>query len=55
MAVSRREVDVDDLLVRARNGEPRAVARLISLVENDAPGLRDIAAALAPYGGHAQV
>jgi LAO/AO transport system kinase len=55
VAVSRREVDVDDLLVRARKGQPRAVARLISLVENDAPGLRDIAAALAPYGGHAQV
>jgi LAO/AO transport system kinase len=31
------------------------VARLISLVENDSPLLREVAAALAPYGGHAQV
>ena len=31
------------------------MARLISLVENDAAELREIAAALAPSGGHAQV
>ena len=31
------------------------MARLISLVENDTPVLREVAAALAPYGGHAQV
>jgi LAO/AO transport system kinase len=55
VAVSRRDVDVADLVERARDGQPRAVARLISLVENDAPVLREIAAALAPYGGHAQV
>ena len=55
MAVSRRGVDVADLVRRASDGEPRAVARLISLVENDTGELRDIAAALAPYGGHAQV
>jgi LAO/AO transport system ATPase len=55
LAVSRRDVDVADLVDRARDGQPRAVARLISLVENDAPVLREIAAALAPYGGHAQV
>jgi LAO/AO transport system kinase len=35
--------------------DPRAVARLISLVENDAASLREIAAALVGYGGHAQV
>jgi LAO/AO transport system kinase len=55
LAVSRRGVDVADLVRRASDGEPRAVARLISLVENDTGELRDIAAALAPYGGHAQV
>jgi LAO/AO transport system kinase len=31
------------------------VARLISLVESDSPVLREVAAALAPFGGHAQV
>jgi LAO/AO transport system ATPase len=55
VAVSRRGVDVADLVERARGGQPRAVARLISLVENDAAELRDIAAALSPFGGHAQV
>jgi LAO/AO transport system kinase len=55
VAVSRRHVDVADLVERARQAEPRAVARLISLVENDSPVLREVAAALAPYGGHAQV
>ncbi|GAB2474385.1 ArgK/MeaB family GTPase [Jatrophihabitans fulvus] len=56
MARSRRGApDVADLVERTRAGEPRAVARLISLVENDSPALRDIAAALAPHGGHAQV
>ena len=55
MAVSRRDVDVDDLVGRARDGSARAVARLISLVENDSPVLREVAAALAPDGGHAQV
>jgi LAO/AO transport system kinase len=51
----RRDADVGDLVERARAGESRAVARLISLVENDSPLLRTVAAALAPYGGHAQV
>jgi LAO/AO transport system ATPase len=55
VAVSRRGVDVADLVERARAAEPRAVARLISLVENDSPVLREVAAALAPHGGHAQV
>lgn len=55
MAVSRRGVDVSELVRRATAAEPRAVARLISLVENDSPVLREVASALAPYGGHAQV
>ncbi|MGH3794942.1 MAG: methylmalonyl Co-A mutase-associated GTPase MeaB [Pseudonocardiaceae bacterium] len=53
--MSRRALDVDDLVVRARSGQPRAVARLISLVEDGAPELRDVARALAPYTGRAQV
>lgn len=50
-----RPVDVDDLVDRARKGEPRAVARLISLVENAAPELRPVMAALAPLAGNAQI
>jgi LAO/AO transport system kinase len=53
--VNRRAVDVDDLVNRAQQGQPRAVARLISLVEDGAPELRDVARALAPYTGRAQV
>ncbi|PRX49440.1 LAO/AO transport system kinase [Prauserella shujinwangii] len=47
--------DVGDLVGRARDGEPRAVARLISLVEDAHPRLREVAAALTPYTGNAQV
>ncbi|MBP2476835.1 LAO/AO transport system kinase [Crossiella equi] len=50
-----RAVDVADLVARARDGQPRAVARLISLVEDASPHLRTVAAALAPHTGHAQV
>ena len=51
----RRSRDVSALVSRARTGDPRAVARLISLVESGDPLLAEIAAALAPYAGHAQV
>lgn len=51
----RRAVDVPDLVARARDGEARAVARLVSLVEDASPELREVAAALAPHTGHAQV
>jgi GTPase len=53
--VSRRRLDLGDLVAGAQQGQSRAVARLISLVEDGAPELRDIAAALAPYTGRAQV
>jgi LAO/AO transport system kinase len=54
--VSRaREVAVPELVERARAGEPRAVARLISYVEDESPQLREVMAALAPYAGRAQV
>jgi LAO/AO transport system ATPase len=61
LVVSRRGaragagVGVGELVQRAVEAEPRAVARLISLVESDSPVLREVAAALAPFGGHAQV
>ncbi len=47
--------DVPTLVARAREGDPRSVARLISLVENGDPRLPEVAAALAPYAGRAQV
>jgi LAO/AO transport system kinase len=54
--VSRRaEQDVPGLVERARAGEARAVARLISLVEDESPLLREVMAALAPHIGNAQV
>ena len=53
--MNRRAVDVDDLVDRARQGQPRAIARLISLVEDGAPELREVARALAAYTGRAQV
>jgi LAO/AO transport system kinase len=52
--VSRR-FDVPTLVSRARDGDARSVARLISLVENADPALAEVAAALAPYAGRAQV
>ncbi len=51
----RGAVPVPELVERARAGEARAVARLISLVEDASPALRDVMAALAPYAGNAHV
>jgi LAO/AO transport system kinase len=51
----REKPSVDELVSRAREGDARAVARLISWVEDDAPQLREVMAALAPYAGRAQV
>jgi LAO/AO transport system kinase len=50
-----RTVDVADLVARARDGNARAVARLISLVEDASPQLRAVASALAPLTGRAVV
>ncbi len=55
MSDSRRRVDVDALVDGARQGQARAVARLISLVEDASPLLRPVMAALAPHAGHARV
>jgi LAO/AO transport system kinase len=51
----RSSGDVPDLVAKAREGHPRAVARLISLVEDESPLLREVMRALAPHAGHAQV
>ncbi|MET7638506.1 methylmalonyl Co-A mutase-associated GTPase MeaB [Streptomyces sp. NPDC005438] len=48
-------VDVAQLVGRAREGKPRAVARLITLVEGASPQLREVMAALAPLCGNAYV
>jgi LAO/AO transport system kinase len=51
----KRAVDVPTLVDAARAGDPRAVARLITLVENGDPALPELAATLAPHTGKAQV
>jgi LAO/AO transport system kinase len=53
--VARRTVDVPALVESARAGSPRAVARLISLVEDGHPALREVMAALAPHTGKAHI
>ncbi|MDT0572367.1 methylmalonyl Co-A mutase-associated GTPase MeaB [Streptomyces sp. DSM 3412] len=47
--------DVPALVAQAREGRPRAVARLISLVEGASPQLREVMEALAPLTGGAYV
>ncbi|MBA3783583.1 MAG: methylmalonyl Co-A mutase-associated GTPase MeaB [Nocardioides sp.] len=51
----RSTASVPDLVSRAREGDARAVARLISLVEDESPLLREVMTALAPHTGHAQI
>ena len=53
--VARRDVDVTDLINRARHADPRAVARLISFVESNSPLLREVAAGLAVLPARAHV
>jgi LAO/AO transport system kinase len=50
-----RTQDVTELISAAREGQPRAIARLISLVEDASPQLREVMAALMPHTGHAHV
>ena len=49
------DADVPTLVEQARQGRPRAVARLISLIEGDSPRLREVMAALAPLAQGAYV
>lgn len=48
-------VDIAGLVDQARAGSPRAVAKLISLVEDTSPALREVMAAVAPWSGSAYV
>jgi LAO/AO transport system kinase len=48
-------IDIDGLVSRARDGDHRSVGRLITLVENAAPELREVMAALAPHSGNAKL
>ena len=50
-----RAVDVPVLVEQARAGQVRALARLLSLVEDARPELRAVMAALAPHAGGALV
>lgn len=52
---SRREVDVSTLVEQTRAGSPRALGRLLTLVENGHPALREVMAALAPHAGRARI
>jgi LAO/AO transport system kinase len=54
--VSRRSTaDVPGLVEKARTGDARSVARLISLVEDASPLLREVMGLLAPLAGKAHV
>ena len=49
------EADPEALIAAARNGSPRALARLISLVENASTELRRVMKVIAPISGHAHI
>lgn len=55
MSRSRRDLPVAELVEQARAGEARAVARLISLVEDRSSSVREISAALMPLTGRAHI
>ena len=44
-----------NLIARARDGDKRAVARLLSVVENDEAGAADVMRELYPLTGHARI
>ena len=50
-----RATDVPDLVARARQGQAAAVARLISLVEDDSPLLPDVSREISTLTGRAHV
>jgi LAO/AO transport system kinase len=47
--------DPEQLVSAARGGDPRALARLVSLVENGSPRLREVMRLIAPFTGGARV
>ena len=50
-----REIVVDPLVTRMRGGDRRALARLLTAIENDHPALPELGAAIAQFTGHAQI
>jgi|SRR5450755_29618 LAO/AO transport system kinase len=46
---------VPELAARAHDGDPRALARLVSLIEDGSPLLRSVMKELSPLAGHARV
>src|SRR5665647_80523 len=53
--MASKSVDVPALVDAARAGAPRAVARLISMVEDGHAALREVMSALAPHTGRAHI
>src|SRR5215469_2611367 len=51
----RAGADPEALISAAREGDPRALGRLVSLVENEAPELRRVMKVIAPLTGKARV
>jgi LAO/AO transport system kinase len=51
----RGPADPESLILAARAGDPRALGRLVSLVENAAPELRRVMKVIAPLAGQAKV
>jgi LAO/AO transport system kinase len=47
--------DLKTWVDRLRSGDPRALARAISTVENRSPGRSDLLKALFPFSGHARI
>jgi LAO/AO transport system kinase len=52
---ARAQLSVETLVSMAREGDQRAVARLISMVEDASPRLREVAERLAPHIRHAEI
>src|SRR5205807_10114598 len=48
-------MDANKLASSLRSGDRRAIARLISLVEDEDPGIKDVVRALGPLAGNAYV
>jgi LAO/AO transport system kinase len=51
----RRTADPEALITAARAGDPRSLARLVSLVEDESAELRRVLKVIAPLTGHAHV
>ena len=46
---------LDGIIEAGRRGNPRALGRMITMIENESPLVRDLMKALAPVTGHAHV